>query len=434
MKPRFVIPAVVLAFLSGSGAVYAQTANDDSATLANVCAAIEQSAGYTCTARTTTTTTSTTLPPTTTSVASTTTTVPPTTTLPAQTVGQRFGGVSEPLARTSVARSELDREALELKNLGMSWHRFDYTWYTSEPSHGTFTWSTVDQPVLADRAQGIQSLPILYMTPAWARGSCGDDKCVPTTLTWYGDWVGQACAHLAPLGVTTVELWNEQNLAGFFHPLFSNADRDKYVTMAKDATTKCKTAAPGMKVLAGGISTADTVFQAGNGAPATGNGAFNTMDYYGRQGLYQVVDGQAWHPYLDDYTPGVDADSTGSWPRQAPKAIARALAIMDLYAPGRGLQLWNTESADPRITSPQGPNAEQEQANKAQAVWDGFLPGGFEQTSCADRCGPFFWFTLRDWDTASETRARTFGLMSPTWSTTAHLAYAATKTALARTT
>ncbi len=251
VKARWVIPAVAAAFLAGSGTMaLAQTAPPS--TLDTICTALDGDPGYTCTPETST---STTAPSTTTSTASTTTTVAPTTTtvaptttvppttvppttVPAQTVGQKFGGISEPLARTSVARSELDRDALELKNLGMSWHRFDYTWYSTEATHNVFTWTTADQPVLADRAQGIKSLPILYMTPSWARKSgCGDDKCQPANITDYGNWVGQVCAHLSPLGVTTVELWNEQNLSGFFHPLSSNADRDVYIAMAKDAVS-----------------------------------------------------------------------------------------------------------------------------------------------------------------------------------------------------
>src|SRR5262249_21180205 len=152
----------------------------------------------------------------------------------------------------------------------------------------------------------------------------------------------QACAHLWTLGVRHVELWNEQNLSGFFQPLRSNADRDAYIAMAEDAATKCKAATPGMFVLAGGLSTTDTVFQAHGGSP---NGAFNTMAYYAAHGLYQYVDGQAWHPYLDDYEPGDDVEG---WPRWAPGAIAQGLAILDSGAPGRNLQLWNTESSAPR--------------------------------------------------------------------------------------
>ena len=111
--------------------------------------------------------------------------------------------------------------------------------------------------------------PLLH---AWV-GSTGWARTTSTCRTKrreYGTWVGNACAHLWSIGVRHVELWNEQNLSGFFQPLRSDADRDTYIAMAKDAATKCKAATPGMFVLAGGFSTSDTIFQRHGGSP---NGA-----------------------------------------------------------------------------------------------------------------------------------------------------------------
>jgi hypothetical protein len=328
------------------------------------------------------------------------------------TLGERFGGFSMPLEQMQfLPTADIDRQADLIVALNGGWQRGDYMWSRTEPSPGVFTWTDQDRWIIAAVVRGIQPLPVLYFTPRWDRPAGSTDKHVPNNVADYGTWVGQACAHLWTLGVRHIELWNEQNLSGFFQPLRSDADRDVYIAMAEDAATKCKAATPGMFVLAGGLSTSDTVFQAHGGAP---NGAFNTMAYYAAHGLYQYVDGQAWHPYLDDYEPGDDAEG---WPRWAPGAIAQGLAILDSGAPGRNLQLWNTESSAPR--SEMSPD---EQARRAALAYDSFLPGGFAYPY-RDRLGPFFWFSIRDRSidggggTADDSREDSFGLVTADWST-----------------
>jgi polysaccharide biosynthesis protein PslG len=327
------------------------------------------------------------------------------------TLGQRFGGFSMPLEQVQfLSTADIDRQADLLVELNGGWQRADYMWSRTEPSRGDFTWDDQDRWIKAAVARGIQPVPVLYFTPSWARPAGSSDKHVPTDLSDYGTWVGEACAHLWTIGVRHVELWNEQNLSGFFQPLSSDGDRDTYIAMAKDAAAKCKAATPEMFVLAGGLSTSDTVFQRHGGSP---NGAFNTMAYYAEHGLYEYVDGQAWHPYLDDYQPGEDADG---WPRWAPGAIAQALAILDSGAPGRNLQLWNTESSAPRSAM-----SADEQAQRAQLAYESFLPGGFAYPYRA-RLGPFFWFSLRNRSisggggSADRSREDSFGLVTADWS------------------
>jgi polysaccharide biosynthesis protein PslG len=330
---------------------------------------------------------------------------------PTATLGQRFGGFSMPLEQVQFLPSaDIDRQADLIVELNGGWQRGDYMWSETEPSPGVFTWDDQDRWIDAAVARGIQPLPVLYFTPRWARPAGSSDKHVPNDLSAYGTWVGNACAHLWTIGVRHIELWNEQNLSGFFQPLSSDRDRDAYMAMAKDAATKCKAATPGMFVLAGGLSTSDTVFQRRGGSP---NGAFNTMAYYAAHGLYEYVDGQAWHPYLDSYQPGEDAES---WPRWAPGAIAEGLAILDSGAPGRSLQLWNTESSAPRSAM-----SADEQARRAQLAYESFLPGGFAYPY-RDRLGPFFWFSLRNRSIAGgggpsdRSREDSFGLVTADWS------------------
>jgi polysaccharide biosynthesis protein PslG len=433
MRKRLPVIGAVLVVggLLGAGLGYAQTASNDSATLTQVCTDINASPNYVCGAETTVpaTTTPTTLPPTTTSTTvaptTTSTTIAPTTTTttpPPQLVGKTFGGFSMPLEQVQyISDAAIAQQANDLVTLGAGWQRGDYQWSATEATKGVYTWADQDRWIIAAVQRGINPDPIMYMTPAWARlAGCGDDKCQPANATDYGNWMGAACGHLGPLGVKWVELWNEENLSGFFHPLNNNADRDKFVAMVKDASAKCKAAWPAMKVMVGGLSTADTLFQSGYDT-THGNGLYSTLNYYGAHGMYAVVDAVAKHDYLDTYDPGQDV--TG-WSRWAPAAISDTIKLVDSYAPGRNVQVWETEGADPRSA-----NSEATQASRAAATYNAFAAGGFA-VPFKGRVGPFLWFCNHDRSTG-DAREDSFGVNNAGY-THQYQAWAAMRTAFAK--
>ena len=328
---------------------------------------------------------------------------PPTT---QQTLGQRYGAFSMPLEQVQgVADSFLAQQGDILKDVGVGWWRGDYPVRQVSPSKGVYNWSDTDRWVKVALTRGIKPLPILYMLPQWMNNA-SNDKNPPVNDADYADWCSKAATHLWNMGVTAVELWNEQNLSGFWtgQPSTDDAYRGKYTRMMKAAYPAIKAAVPGMIVVSGGLSTADTVFQSTGQPNPPGCGALSTIESYGQKGLFSYCDAVGWHPYLDT---DVACKDVGNWPSWSPKAVAAALASIDKYAPGRGVSLWTTETGCPR--SAVGGN-QGEQSKRAQDAIKVYLPGGC-LNQYANRLGPFFWFCAIDRNTG-DAREDSFGWQS----------------------
>ncbi len=63
------------------------------------------------------------------------------------------------------------RDALlkDLASQGVRYVRQEFRWNDIEPQRGVFEWSTSDRIISATRQHGMQVLPVLWTTPAWAR-------------------------------------------------------------------------------------------------------------------------------------------------------------------------------------------------------------------------------------------------------------------------
>lgn len=335
------------------------------------------------------------------------------------TIGLAVGGISMPLEQVQgVSDSWISLQADKLADLGVGWQRGDYPASMTEPSAGMYMWTDADRWVIAALARGIKPLPILYQLPTWMNGS-SNDKTPPTSNSTYATWCAQACTHLWGLGVRAVELWNEQNLAGFWN-VSSTSDIDfrvRYANMIKTAYPAIKAATPDMVVVLGGVSTADTCFQDTGLPDPPGKGALSTLERYGQLGLYDNCDAVGWHPYLDDDLPCGDS---GGWPAWNFDAVANVIGILDHYAPTRHLTIWTTESGAPRSITTAA-----DQANRCQAAFEAYLSGGC-LNSVKDRLGPFFWFCVAD-RTTGDSREDSFGFMDSTL-TTKHTIYDQMKT------
>lgn len=341
-----------------------------------------------------------------------------------QKVGVGYGGVSYPLELAQGPSSAtLNADAADMNTLGIGWWRADYPIRTVSPSRGTFSYASVDVWVNAALSHGVQPLPIVYMLPQWMNGS-SNDKTQPTNNQDYADWCAVACQHWASIGVKWVELWNEENW-GFWLP---TPDRARYADLfirAADAIHQNSS----VKVVLGGLSTADTQYQAGqtslNGYTSPEVGCYSTLDLYGKAGALSHADAVGIHPYFTDYNPGVDAMP---WCRWAPGAVGRAIDICDRWAPGRNVQVWCTESAVSRSEV-----SATTQATRAGMAYDGFnswlKPYRAPQVP-VDRVGPYFWFCLRNRATG-DAREDGFGLESQ--SRTHQPAFATVQTACGKT-
>jgi hypothetical protein len=323
-----------------------------------------------------------------------------------KTLGQHFGAFSCPLEQVvGVPQSFINQQADYAKDIGVGWWRGDYPPASVSPQKGTFNWGAVDPWVNAALTRGIKPLPILYILPAWMNGG-GNDKKPPINDRDYADWCVEAAKHLHGMGVTAIELWNEQNLNVFWagQPATDDAYRGKYSRMMAAAYPAIKAAVPEMIVIAGGLSTADTVFGATGQPNPPGHGCLSTLKSYADKGLFRNCDAVGWHPYLDTDTPCKDVDI---WPSWSPKAVKAAVDIIDAGAPGRGVGLWTTESGCPR--SAVGGN-QAEQAKRARDAYNAYMPGGC-LNQYHERLGPFFWFCIMD-RSSGDGREDSFGTVS----------------------
>ena len=332
------------------------------------------------------------------------------------TLGLTFGAISMPLEQVQgVSDGWISDQADALADLGVGWQRGDYPASMTNPSPGTYDFDDADRWVIAALDRGIKPLPILYQLPSWMNGS-GNDKTPPLDNTDYATWCAAACDHLWGLGVRAVELWNEQNLAGFWNsPSNSDADtRQRYVTMIQEAYPAIKAVTPDMVVVSGGLSTADSCWNDTNSPNPPGHGALSTIQRYGELGLFDYIDALGWHPYLDDDRP---CEDVGGWPAWNLGSVQAVLDILDTFAPGRNLKIWTTETGCPRSATG---GSESTQADVGQDAYAAYLDGGCLET-VRDRLGPFFWFCVAD-RTTGNGREDSFGFMDSSL-TTKHTIY-----------
>lgn len=319
-----------------------------------------------------------------------------------QTLGQRYGAISFPLEQSQADTGFINRQMDIIKDLGMGWVRSDFPPSMISPSKGVYNWDGPARWVRSALERGLKPLPILYILPGWMNGG-GNDKIPPRSDDEYAEWCAAAAKWLAAQGVTAVEVWNEQNLGGFWagQPRTDDAYRGKYSRMLAKVYPAVKAVAPNMIVVSGGLSTADDL--AGQPDPP-GHGCLATVQRYADLGVFKNCDAFGWHPYLDTDTPCKDVDV---WPSFSPKAFKAVLDIIDKAAPGRGISIWTTETGCPRtaVGGNQG-----EQSNRAQALWKAYLPGGC-LNQYANRMGPSFWFCSVDRATG-DGREDGFGFQS----------------------
>ena len=156
------------------------------------------------------------------------------------------------------------RAAQAIVDLGVKWVRIDFNRSFIEPSSRTYNWSDYDSFLLKMQKAGVQVLAQVTSTPAWISWSNWTAQYTDTTRFFTdivnrykpGGLVAQA-AGWGSYGITTWELFNEPNLAGYGWLNYgSNAmmvvnNYAKVISLADDAVHR---AAPGAKTLLGGLS------------------------------------------------------------------------------------------------------------------------------------------------------------------------------------
>jgi len=249
-------------------------------------------------------------------------------------------------------------------NLGVQWVRFDLNWVAIQPSSGgSYNWSAYDNVANAARAHNLKVLAILDQAPSWAQSSscAGQAWCPPNGSSSFAAFAAAAATHYAPLGVTTFEIWNEENQNGFW----INPNVANYTALLKASYTAIHQAEPGDFVVSGGVSPGETPLIQPN-TFVQGMYADGAKGYFDALGI---------HPYCFS-DPGVCATNNSSngdaWGQMAygPNNIKNIMA-----ANGDGnKQIWITEFGD----------------NNSDVVQE--MDNAFNLTNGQAWAGPIFWY------------------------------------------
>lgn len=138
-----------------------------------------------------------------------------------------------------------------VRDLGLTWVKFQMPWKDVEPNPGDLQWGTWDEKINAYNAAGIKVLLSIPKAPAWARPP-DDDRSVegpPQDPQHYANFVAAVAARYAGK-VQAIEVWNEQNLyyeAGGQ----GRVNVDNYMALLKLSYVAIKNANPNMYVISG---------------------------------------------------------------------------------------------------------------------------------------------------------------------------------------
>jgi polysaccharide biosynthesis protein PslG len=304
-------------------------------------------------------------------------------------------------------QAELDTYFSQLKNLGVTWVRYDFEWgVIQENGPGSFDWTGTDRVVQTASKYAIKTLGTIAYAPYWARlSSCKDEfACSPADPNAFGTFAGQVAVHYSPLGVHHWEIWNEPNITIFWKPAPSI---NSYVTILKSAYTQIKKADPSSVVLTAGLSPAGD--ENSNIAPITFIQALYELD------PAKNFDGIALHTY--SYP--VVASYPASW--NAWQQMSTIRQLMTSHS-DNNKQLWITEYGAPtggsgiahtttQLSFTFGSDYMSEDAQSLM-MQDALS----EYSKITTPVGPFFIYSLRDINTSQDTPENFFGLMRYDWS------------------
>ena len=180
---------------------------------------------------------------------------------------------------TDATRSEygMHKDVLVMTRCaGMGYMRVDWDWRVCQPHPGqSFDFSKYDCFVAAAEKRGVTILPIVYGPPKWADPAWQhiDD---------YASFVSAMVKHYG-MRIPVIEIWNEQNIPGFWR----DPDPKRYVQLLRAAYKAAKSANSDVRVAMGGLS----------------GWGFSFLESLYQEGLKDCCDIISVHPYTFPYPP-----------------------------------------------------------------------------------------------------------------------------------
>lgn len=126
---------------------------------------------------------------------------------------------ADPTFKDFVGTNGVPTSAETAQQFGIGWVRSDFPWPILEPKKGQFQWAAGDATVRKIQAMGLQFLPMVGYSPAWAATDPKNPKSAPKDTQDWTNFVEQLVAHYSapPFNLRYFQIWNEPTqAAGFF--------------------------------------------------------------------------------------------------------------------------------------------------------------------------------------------------------------------------
>jgi hypothetical protein len=306
-----------------------------------------------------------------------------------EAVGHAVGiAAGSGLSKINIA--DLNKQLDQAVSLGATWVRFDIEWgLVQYSSPNNSSWSSYDTFINALAAHHLKGLGIILFTPEWARDSrcTGGAKCPPKDPATFATFAAEVAQRYKGR-VDAWEIWNEPNNYDFWA---TKTDCNAYTQLLKVTYPAIKKVNADAIVITGGLAVESTD---NNNVSQT---AFLSCIY--KDGGKNYFDAVGDHPYTFPALPSSSA--TNAW------------AQMSLAAPNlRGIMIANDDS-DKKIwitefgVPTNGPNSYWYVSEQGQVQMVNDAMNLYKTYTWA---GPFFWYTLRDSGTTTDTNENFFGL------------------------
>ncbi|MFJ8106824.1 cellulase family glycosylhydrolase [Streptomyces sp. NPDC096132] len=235
-------------------------------------------------------------------------------------------------------------------DLGITWIRADLAWTNIQPDgESQYLWERFDRVARAAQKRDLKVLATLGYTPKWSRDlSCASEgaTCPPASNARFAQFVSEAVARYAAMGVHTWQIWNEPNISGFWA---GGADPERYAEMVKETSKAIRAADPDSFVLMAGLANAATT-NSKRQTPA------DFLDNALKLGVGDHVDGISFHAFSHGM---LLSTKTGDSPYEHVTGVRRSLTAVLAQHERTDLEIWLTETGAP--THGKGAIADREQ-------------------------------------------------------------------------
>ncbi len=296
------------------------------------------------------------------------------------------GGLSK------LSPEDLNTELDEMNNLGIQWVRFDIEWGDVQySSPNTSTWAKYDALVEAIAAHHMKALGIIVFTPQWARNpSCVNGvECPPENPATFATFAAEVAARYEPYGMHYWEIWNEPNSFNFWSP---KVDCAGYTALLKATYPAIKKVDPNAVVITGGLAAEST-----NDVSMAPTDFLNCIYQNGGKNYFDAV---ADHPYSFPQIPS--QVTLGAWAQMS--LTSPSLRSIMIANGDQNKKIWITEFGAPT----NGPDSHWYVSEAQQSVMATNAMNLYKTYSWA---GPFFWYSLKDGGTSTDTNENFFGLI-----------------------